>query len=72
MFISPMIVTMKVIALERLENRDLVGPAGEEGGMNITHVPTFIFYRDGLELGRIVEYPNRTIEKDMVEILVGQ
>ena len=65
------ITTMEVIALERLENRDLVGPNGEEKGMNITHVPTFIFYKDGEELGRIVEYPRRTIEKDMVEILLG-
>lgn len=61
---------MEVVALERLENRDLVGPNGEEEGMNITHVPTIIFYKEGKELGRIVEYPNRTIEKDMVEILL--
>lgn len=66
------ISTMEVIALERMENRDLVGPNGEEKGMNITHVPTFIFYRDGEEIGRIVEYPQRTIEKDMVEILAAQ
>ena len=65
------ISTLKVIAVERLENRDLVGPNGEEQGMNISYVPTFIFYRNGKELGRIVEYPRRTIEKDMVEILVG-
>lgn len=64
--------SMEIIALERLENRDLVGPNGEEEGMNITHVPTFIFYKDGQELGRIVEYPNRTIEKDMVEILLAE
>lgn len=66
------IASMEVTALERLENRDLVGPAGEEKGMNITHVPTFIFYKDGQELGRIVEYPRRTIEKDMVEIILGE
>jgi thiol-disulfide isomerase/thioredoxin len=66
------IATMEVIGLERLENRDLVGPAGEEVGMNITHVPTFIFYKDGEEIGRIVEYPRRTIEKDMVEIILGE
>ena len=66
------IAAMQVIGLERLENRDLVGPAGEEAGMNITHVHTFIFYKDGQEVGRIVEYPNRTIEKDMVEILLGE
>ena len=66
------ISSLNVIALERLENRDLVGPAGEEEGFNISHVPTFIFYKDGIELGRIVEYPTRTIEKDMVEIILGK
>lgn len=66
------ISTIEVIALERLENLNLVGPNGEEQGMNITHVPTFIFYRDGQELGRIVEYPERTIEKDMAQIILGE
>lgn len=64
--------SLNVIALERLEDWRLVGPEGEEAELDITHVPTFIFYRDGVELGRIVEYPERTIEKDMVEILVGE
>lgn len=63
---------IETIALERLENRDLVGPKGEEQGYNISHVPTFIFSKEGKELGRIVEYPNRTIEKDMVDILSAQ
>ena len=66
------ITRIKVIALERLENRDLVGFDGEEKGYNISHVPTFIFYKDGTELGRIVEYPQRTIEKDMVEIILNE
>lgn len=66
------VTAMEVVALERLENRDLVGPNGEEKELNITHVPTIIFYKDGVELGRIVEYPNRTIEKDMVEILMAE
>ncbi|MCB0465744.1 MAG: thioredoxin family protein, partial [Aequorivita sp.] len=32
-------------------------PEGFEEGKNITNVPTIIFYKDGNELGRIVEYP---------------
>jgi thiol-disulfide isomerase/thioredoxin len=63
---------MTVYALERLEDTRLVSPKGEEEGYSVKFVPTIIFYKDGVELGRIVEYPRRTIEKDMAEILAGQ
>lgn len=36
---------------------------------NIVYVPTFILYRHGKEIGRIVETPVRTLEKDMMAIL---
>lgn len=32
-------------------------------------VPTFIFYKDGKELGRIIETPVITLEKDMLMII---
>ena len=60
---------MTVVALERLESRKLVSPQHEEADYGISHVPTFIFIRDGKEIGRITEYPQRTLEKDMVEII---
>lgn len=31
----------------------------------IERVPTFIFYRDGKEVGRIIETPKKSLEKDM-------
>ncbi len=37
--------------------------------MNIERVPTFIFYKDGKELGRIVESPKDTLEKDALALL---
>lgn len=37
--------------------------------LNILHVPTFIFSANGKELGRIVESPKETLEKDMLSIL---
>ncbi len=46
------------------ENRTLFSPGGEEKGWNITHVPTFIFLRNGKEIGRIVEYPAVNLETD--------
>jgi thiol-disulfide isomerase/thioredoxin len=36
---------------------------------NITKVATFIFYRSGGEIGRIIEYPQSTLENDLKSIL---
>ena len=47
-------------------------PKGLEKGMDIQRVPTFIFKKDGKELGRIVEYPVESLEKDMLKILKGE
>ena len=41
----------------------------EQEGLNIIRVPTFIFYKDGKEINRFVEYPKETIEKDFLKIL---
>jgi thiol-disulfide isomerase/thioredoxin len=43
-----------------------------EDGFNITNVPTFIFYRDGKEINRIVESPVVSLEEDMLQILSGK
>ena len=37
--------------------------------MEIELVPTFIFYYDGEEIGRIIESPKETLEKDMLNII---
>ncbi|MBG42985.1 MAG: thiol reductase thioredoxin [Aequorivita sp.] len=47
-------------------------PQGFEDGKNITNVPTLIFYKNDKELGRIVEYPIESLEKDMLAILSGK
>lgn len=47
-------------------------PEGFEKDKNIIQVPTIIFYKDGNELGRIVEYSIRTLEEDMYDILSGK
>ena len=36
---------------------------------NIERVPTFIVYKDGVELGRIIETPKKTLEKDLAKIV---
>ena len=35
----------------------------------IERVPTFVFYRDGKEIGRIIENPNKGLAEDMLEII---
>ncbi len=46
-------------------------PKGFEQDYGIRLVPTFIFLRDGKEVGRIVESPKRSLEEDTAEILGG-
>jgi len=36
---------------------------------NIERVPTFIFYRNGAEIGRIIETPEVSLEEDMLDII---
>lgn len=52
-------------------NRQKSTPENYEEGLNITNVPTFIFYRNGKEINRIVEYPMESLEVDMKQILTG-
>lgn len=37
--------------------------------LNIELIPTFIFYKNGKELGRIIESPHETLEADILKIL---
>ncbi len=41
-------------------------------GMNIERVPTFIFFHDGKEIGRIVEEPKGDLGDNIVKILGGE
>lgn len=47
-------------------------PDGLEKDENITNVPTIILRKNGEELGRIVEYPIESLEKDMAAIVSGK
>lgn len=53
-------------------NREKKTPQGLEKNLNITNVPTFIFYKDGKEINRIVEYPIESLEEDIIKILRNQ
>lgn len=44
-------------------------PVGEYSNLDIHRVPTFIFYKNNIEAGRIIENPSTSLEQDMVNIL---
>lgn len=47
------------------------GPNGEEKGLGIHRVPTFIFKKEGTEYARIVETPLNDLETDLAQISLG-
>ena len=49
--------------------RDKTTPEQLEKDLNITNVPTFIFYENGKEVNRIVESPVENLELDILTIL---
>jgi tetratricopeptide (TPR) repeat protein len=63
------------IELIMLDDRDSVykqSPNHEERGMNIHRVPDFIVFDNKKEIGRIVESPIVSLEKDLVKITNGE
>lgn len=58
---------LELITVDRSKQK----PQELTAGNNIIRVPTFIFKKDGKEIGRIVESPVESLEEDMVKILNG-
>lgn len=50
-------------------DRNKSGLTDEVNGLGIDLVPTFIFYKNNEELGRIIEAPYESLELDMLSIL---
>lgn len=63
---------LKIVALDRRKGYYKKSPTGEEWGLNIFKVPTFIFYKNGTEINRIVESPISSLEQDIVNIIDGK
>jgi thiol-disulfide isomerase/thioredoxin len=53
-------------------NRSKKTPDNLQEGLNIKRVPTFIFYKKGIEIGRYVEYARESLEKDILKIVSGE
>ena len=50
-------------------DRNKMSPNGEAAMFQIKLSPTFIFLRNGVELGRIEEQPRKSLESDMLDII---
>lgn len=53
-------------------NRSKRTPDNLQEGLDINRVPTFIFFKNGKEIGRYVEYARESLEKDMLKIVSGK
>lgn len=53
-------------------NRTKKTPDNLQEGYTIIRVPTFIFFKNGKEIGRYVEYARESLEKDMLAIVSGK
>lgn len=62
---------LKVVSLDNHPDRYKKSPQGEQEGWFIESVPTFILLKNGQEVGRIVEYPVNSLEKDVASMLAG-
>ncbi len=56
---------IEMIAVDRNKHCDSMDMSSYKIGL----VPTFIFYKEGKEIGRIIETPHETLEKDLLKIL---
>ncbi len=63
---------LEVVAVNKTEDAYKQSPNHEEKGLNIHRVPTFIFYKNGKEINRIVEYPKETLEIDISKIVSNE
>jgi len=63
---------LKIVALDKRKESYKKSPQGEEWGLNIRRVPTFIFYKNGKEVNRIIETPVTSLEDDILKIISEQ
>jgi hypothetical protein len=52
-------------------NRNKKAPLKDYQNLQIEKVPTFIIYKNQKEIGRIVESPLKSLEKDLLNIIIN-
>jgi len=60
---------LSLVMLSNKEGEYKKSPQHDEQGKNIARVPTVIIEEKGTEVGRIIEYPVESLEKDLLAIL---
>jgi tetratricopeptide (TPR) repeat protein len=63
---------IQLIALGGSDSLYKQSPGKEEVGLGIFRVPIFVFYKNGIEINRINEFPVYSMEKDMLTILSAE
>ena len=63
---------LTLIGVNRARQQYKQSPNGEQEGKNIHRVPTVIVYRNGTEVGRIIESPVSSMEQDLLAITSGR
>lgn len=50
-------------------DRSKKSPSGAESAFNVQRVPTFIFFKNDKEIGRIIENPVKSLHEDFLDII---
>lgn len=63
---------IRMVMVDNAQERYKQSPTHEEANRNIFRVPTFIVLKKGEEIGRIIERPVESLEKDLAKIIAHQ
>ena len=70
--IQPLPFSLRYIGVDRTKHAlDVTTNLELTSGQDIRFVPTIIVRRSGVEVGRIVEHPTRSVEQDLLDLLEG-
>lgn len=63
---------VELVTVDNIDSAYKQSPTHEERGLNIHHVPDLVIYNGKVEMGRVIESPVMSWEKDMLTILQAQ
>jgi len=64
--------SVEIVTVSNADSLYKQSPGHEERGRDIFRVPDFIVFQKGREIGRIVESPVTSLEKDLLSIVSGE
>lgn len=63
---------IRYVMVDNAQERYKQSPSHEEANWNIFRVPTFIILQKGVEIGRIIERPVESLERDLAKIIKNE